>query len=731
MVKQADIDAQLQRILASPVFVGSPRSAQFLHFCVRNSSGKKTVELKETTIAVGVFNRAPDYNPKIDPIVRVHARRVRDKLDEYYRTDGNDDPIRIDLPKGGYVPRISRTLPNRKTDFTDWAEERAAPSDEAAGRSTVLANVGEKKRTPSTWLLLACIAIGLVGVIFLWRLSRATKSAASSTRTLQQLNFPDHASDPAWSPDGSRLAFASTDATTGRSHIYLYTPASGAAPVRLTHDDAAEMTPAWSPDGQRIAFIRRIAPARFEIVCERIKDATTTTFGPFNVLAYVAEDHPALDWSPDGATLLTAEQMSPSSPMRLVLISIATGDRVALTSPPTGSTGDIEGKFSPDGKLVAFRRGGLGDLYVVSTRGEQNSPANRLTRDMHGVRGIAWTDGGRSILFGTNDGPTNHYGIWKIPAAGGPMQQMTPANFEAIEPAVTRDGRFVFTHAELATAFVRYSLMGASPGEPLFPSAAVDMDPAISPDGKLLAFSSTRSGPEQLWIGRIGDSAPRQVTHFDGKQFVFFPAWSPDSRSVVFSLRNGPATNIYVYTVASGDLKQVTSTRNRDICAVFSPDGRYVYYSSNDDGTSRIWRVRIDGAERPEPMFWEAVGGFQPSADGKWMYFTEGGQSLSLVRRNIQDGSSETIFHTDGIAPFIDDIVIANGYVYVAVATNDNAQATIYQISPETKAAKIVAHLTKLPPSYVGGFVIAPDGKSIIVSEATHDASSLYSETLN
>lgn len=75
-------------------------------------------QIKETTIAVAVFQRAADY----DPIVRVHARRVRERLDLYYRTTGTHDPITINLPKGGYVPSMLRALPKRKTEFTDWEE---------------------------------------------------------------------------------------------------------------------------------------------------------------------------------------------------------------------------------------------------------------------------------------------------------------------------------------------------------------------------------------------------------------------------------------------------------------------------------------------------------------------------------------------------------------------------------------------------------------------------------
>jgi len=125
MFQQAEIDAQLQRILASPAFAASPRSTQFLAYCVRNGLDGNAIHLKETTIAVEVFNRAPGYDPKSDPIVRVHARRVREKLALYYRTAGSADPIRIELPKGRYIPSVCRTLPTRKTDFSDWPTEPA------------------------------------------------------------------------------------------------------------------------------------------------------------------------------------------------------------------------------------------------------------------------------------------------------------------------------------------------------------------------------------------------------------------------------------------------------------------------------------------------------------------------------------------------------------------------------------------------------------------------------
>lgn len=76
---------------------------QFLRFVVENSlSGKDPA--KEILIGVEVFSRAPNYDPGVDPIVRVEARRLRDKLTQYYQCKGAEDSVVIGLPKGGYMP---------------------------------------------------------------------------------------------------------------------------------------------------------------------------------------------------------------------------------------------------------------------------------------------------------------------------------------------------------------------------------------------------------------------------------------------------------------------------------------------------------------------------------------------------------------------------------------------------------------------------------------------------
>ena len=101
---QKAIREQLDRILHSVPFQHSPRRQRFLEFIVSETLAGRTV--KGYDVALEVFGRPETFDAAVDPVVRVEAGRLRDKLREYYGADGESDPIRIDLPKGTYTPQI-------------------------------------------------------------------------------------------------------------------------------------------------------------------------------------------------------------------------------------------------------------------------------------------------------------------------------------------------------------------------------------------------------------------------------------------------------------------------------------------------------------------------------------------------------------------------------------------------------------------------------------------------
>lgn len=98
------INTQLERVLGSKVFARSPRISRFLKFVVEQTLDRHEDTLKEYLLGVEVFGRADSFDPRVDSIVRVEARRLRFKLERYYQTEGRGDTVHIQFRKGCYVP---------------------------------------------------------------------------------------------------------------------------------------------------------------------------------------------------------------------------------------------------------------------------------------------------------------------------------------------------------------------------------------------------------------------------------------------------------------------------------------------------------------------------------------------------------------------------------------------------------------------------------------------------
>ena len=134
---QKAVREQLNRILKSGPFHQSQRRQRFLEYLVNETLAGRGERLKAYNVAVEVFERPETFDPVVDPIVRIEAARLRDKLREYYDSDGRSDPIHIDLPKGGYAAHIEFRKPEITDPQTDrsqatTSDERLVPSPTAA-----------------------------------------------------------------------------------------------------------------------------------------------------------------------------------------------------------------------------------------------------------------------------------------------------------------------------------------------------------------------------------------------------------------------------------------------------------------------------------------------------------------------------------------------------------------------------------------------------------------------
>jgi len=123
------IGVQLERILNSAPFTQADQLRRFLAFIVGEVIEGRGAALKEHVIAVRVLRKDAAFDPRTDPIVRVQARRLRTKLERYYHDEGLNDPLIIELPRGGYAPVI------RSRKVAGDARRPATPA--LLGRNTV------------------------------------------------------------------------------------------------------------------------------------------------------------------------------------------------------------------------------------------------------------------------------------------------------------------------------------------------------------------------------------------------------------------------------------------------------------------------------------------------------------------------------------------------------------------------------------------------------------------
>lgn len=722
MVRDEEVLAQLNRIVGSSVFVNSARSKQFLEYCVNCSLRGDTSHLKETSIAVDVFLREASYDPKSDPIVRVHARRVREKLEIYYRTTGRQDPITIDLPKGSYVPHFERsaTWPGLPLVSPEAPLQQVAPPESP---STSVQH--------SRWPLFASIAILIAAVALTYLIRTSHKPHTMTLASLKPVSvLPPDVMDAAWSHDGKTVAFTRMSDVDGAPHVYTVSLQGSQNLQRLSQGPFDEFRPVWSPDNRQLAFIRVLDIVHFVIVRRDIVSGKEVVSRPFVTYFPMDIDPPTLDWSPDGRSFLTVEQVSPDTPIRLIRMRIQDGERMYLTSPPIGSTGDVEGRFSPDGQTIAFRRGGLGDLYVVGIDGESSHKAIALTTDNRGVRGIAFTADGKNILFGSQRDVSDVFGIFSISTAGGAITPVTPAEFEAVSPSPVENRLFSLRHLEVITQIVEIS-RASSTELPTLPGSTVDQAATYSPDGTSIVFISNRSGSEELWMYRR-NTIPQQLTHYNGEGFLFTPHWSPDGRFITFGYRHNGATNVTIYELKTGQMRTLTHTQSRNFNPVFSHDGRYVFFSSNADGSPRIWRIAADGSQAAEPLFIQGTSNFVPSPDGQWLYYLDRHDPMTLNRASLQDGTTQEIYRSEGRPAFFNSFVVTHEGIYLAVSNQNERQIHIERIDPNSFQAKTVWRIAAHPVTAAlaeQNFDVAPDGSRLLTTHMT-DHSSMFFATI-
>lgn len=219
---QQAIREQLDRILKSGTFLRSERRQRFLQYLINETLAGRGDKIKAYAVALAVFDRPETFDPVVDPLVRIEAGRLRDKLREYYEGDGKRDPVRIELPKGGYAPKIEIRLAVRSertpqppepaiegghadiVPRTSASETSSAnvvePQTVAASVMLASANSNRRRVTLSgSHLAVAIVALILiVGAAFWARIGPRVEPDVSDTPSIAVLPFENIGDDLKW-----------------------------------------------------------------------------------------------------------------------------------------------------------------------------------------------------------------------------------------------------------------------------------------------------------------------------------------------------------------------------------------------------------------------------------------------------------------------------------------------------------------------------------------------------
>jgi eukaryotic-like serine/threonine-protein kinase len=273
------------------------------------------------------------------------------------------------------IARCVRKQPERRFQHMDDVKVALTELKEESDSGALLIASANATTTPKgrkvrfAWISAGFAIIFGMGLgLWLWR---AGQISLTIPKIVPLTTYPGNEFSPSFSPDGNNVAFtwnSSEDWRQGNFDIFV-TLVGGGDPIRITHDPADELSPAWSPDGRFIAFVRALSSGVSGVFL------VPAIGGPERKLTEIHQQGQAyegrnLSWFPDSKGLAIVDHEARIAPNAVFRLSVETGEKQRLTSPPTGSWGDSDPAVSPDGRALVFRRSiavDTGDLFLLET----------------------------------------------------------------------------------------------------------------------------------------------------------------------------------------------------------------------------------------------------------------------------------------------------------------------------------------------------------------------------
>ena len=472
------------------------------------------------------------------------------------------------------TPRYIETLPRRGYRFIAQVEsvQNGSPVAEDIGKPETDTEADSNKPTtqpepspttlsrPRPWKYAVAALLGCALLIAL-SYSIAAPRIARLIRLyqLQQLaavpltELSGNVASPTFSPDGSQIAFA-WDGENNGAGFDLYVKTIGTdQPLRLTHHPARWLSAAWSHDGRSIAISRaaeEIDSGIFLVPPTRGPERKVASRGVWS--AWGNE----ISWSPDGKYLAYTDQPENPKSILTVWLFMLRLDTLDRTVVETGCDTVFTPSFSPTGDYLAWACREAPLKVSVNVRRLSDGRTLRLAEIGADVEGMAWSGDGRRIIFSTGSGdllevsPARPYDPKRLPIGRG-----------ATDIAVSTSGdRLVYVQGVYSTNIWRLDLMASPPKASKLVKLAMStwrQTPTdISPDGKRIAFESSRTGLVQVWICDADGSNASQLTYF-GTSDAGSPRWSPDGKLIAFDSRIDGEANIYIVDPAGGAPRKI------------------------------------------------------------------------------------------------------------------------------------------------------------------------------
>lgn len=570
-----DVLAHLEQILGSATFAGAKNQRRLLRFLVEKLVHGETAYLKEYSLGVEVFDRGADFDPRLDPIVRVEASRLRSRLHKYYETEGQGSALTIDLPRGGYVPAVTLAETHvAEATAASGSGGEASPQPEASKSAS--GTGGATRWVPRVWALVLAAAAVCGGLLLWWALR--PDEAASYKSFTRLTRDQDRCTSPSLSPDGKRVAYARRQ--DGEWDIWVRDIDGGATRNLTAGSHSDNLQPAFSPDGRRVAFrSSRDGGGIF------LSDAVGGRVRKLAGIGY----HPA--WSPDGRqvaisteTFLEPAEFSPSRRSRILLVDVESGATRAVTA---SSFDALQPAWSPNGRRIAFwgaNAQGVVDLWTVAVdRPPEEVQPLAVTKDAWTDWSPAWSPDGRYLYFSSDRAGTLN--LWRVrigqsdgAVLGSPEPVTTPSSNSGWV-GFSRDGHRLAYSRRLT--YSKLYRQGFDPEHAVLVGTAKELtsgerrirEPAISPDGAWVAARVQDPQSDLVLIRPDGSG----LTRLTNDAFVDrIPRWSPDGRLIVFQSNRGGSFGLWAVHPNGQGLRQLLA--DGALHTVWTPDGPLVAY---------------------------------------------------------------------------------------------------------------------------------------------------------